>query len=116
MLTKYQLELQAKKLGQAKPEEKKIYRIPLKSAKRKIQDRKYIKKVKAQVEKDNRCKIKSPVCTGFMQGFDHIQKRSPLNVLEDKNLLPACNACNQYKEQHPKWARDNGFDISKFKK
>lgn len=99
---------------------KKTYSYPApiakQSEKRKVEQRVYVKIVKEKISKDDRCKIKSPVCTGKAQGMNHKQKRSPKNFLVEKNLDRCCNACNTYIEQHPKWAAANGFTVSKFKK
>lgn len=86
------------------------------SEKRKQEDKVYKKQVKAAVKKDPRCKVKSPVCTGKMQGLHHKQKRSPGNLTKEENQLPACNACNLYIEENSEWARNNGFTVSRFKK
>ena len=56
------------------------------------------------------------VCTGLAEGLDHIQKRSPKNYLERKNLRRACNACNLAKEMHPELADKMGLTKSRFKK
>jgi len=99
------------------PAEKKApYKMPKKSDKRKQDDKQYKKIIKAQVKKDNRCKVKSPECTGEMEGMNHIQKRSPNNLLEKENLTPSCNACNRYIEEHPQWAKNHGHLISRFAK
>lgn len=90
--------------------------LPKQSPKRKKEQRIYRKQVKTAIEKDNRCKIKSPVCTGEAEGLDHKQKRSPANFLDTNNQVPACNACNLYKELNPAWAEAHGHTISRFKK
>lgn len=62
------------------------------------------------------CELKSPVCTGTAQGLDHLQKRTEKNLMDKANLKRSCNACNQFKEDNPEWAIENGFHISRFKK
>ena len=104
------------KIGKAEPKVKVKKSIAKKSAKRKIQDKEYKKIIKDAVSKDIRCKVKSPVCTGFMQGFHHLQKRSPSNVLKKDNLIQCCNMCNGFIENNIEWAKNNGFFISRFKK
>lgn len=86
------------------------------SEKRKQDDKKYKKIVKELAAKSNKCQIKSPVCTKIMEGLHHIVKRSPDNLLDKNNLLRSCNACNNYCEDHPKWALENLVSKSKFKK
>lgn len=101
----------------APPKEKKKPKpIPKKSAKRKKDDAVYLKMVKKASEISNECEVKSPDCTGKMQGFNHKQKRSPNNLLKKENLERSCNACNLYCETHPVWAKQNGHFISRFKK
>ena len=95
------------------PKKKSIQKF---SKKRKVENRVYKKMVDKKISLDPRCKINSPVCTGLAQGADHLQKRSPKNISKESNLVMACNACNEYKESNPVWARNNGFLISRFKK
>jgi len=54
------------------------------------------------------CAIKSPVCTQRTQGVHHKKGRGKYLRVKEK-WLPACNACNDYCEEHPEWARENGF-------
>ena len=84
--------------------------------KRKEVKKEYKKIVKATAKIDDRCKVKSPVCTGTMQGLNHIQKRSPKNMIQPENLTASCNACNQFLENNLAWAKSNGHFISRFKK
>lgn len=88
--------------------------IPQKSEKRKKEDKEYAAINKKKLAGDAPCKVRSPVCTGKAQGQHHKQKRSPGNLTDEKNLIDCCNPCNGYIEQHPKWAKANGFTISKF--
>lgn len=103
------------KLGLTKNPIKKKAAINKVSKKRQKEQRIYKKQVIKAINKDNKCKIKSPDCTGFAQGLDHVQKRSPKNFLDTNNQVPACNACNFYKELNVNWAIENGHSISRFK-
>lgn len=90
--------------------------IAKKSAKKKKED-KEVKKIVDELKKiSNRCQLRSPVCTGFIQGADHTQKISPKNATNKKNIKGSCNACNLYKEQHPEWSKKNGHSVSRFDK
>lgn len=86
------------------------------SEKRKEINKEYKKISKAKMKVDDRCKVKSPVCTGKAQGQNHKQKRSPKNLIDINNLENSCNACNQYIENNTEWAKNNGHLISRFKK
>jgi len=100
------------------PKEKKPIpkaKIKKETKKRAKLNRQYRKEVKKAAEESNLCEVNSPECTGIMEGMNHIQKRSAKNLLVKKNLTRSCNACNGYIERHPKWAKDNGHFISKFK-
>ena len=104
-------------IGAVIPEPVKIpYKLPKRSKKRIVEQRIYVGKVKAAAEIDDSCEIKSPVCTGKMQGFNHPRKRSPKNWLDDKNHERSCNACNGFVENNTEWAKKHGHFISKFKK
>jgi hypothetical protein len=116
MLSQYLIQRQQQKLGLAVKEEKKQKPISIKSVKRIAEDKLYKKIVKEMLALKPNCRIKSPVCTGKAQGLDHLQKRSPKNYLKRSNLIPACNACQLYKEEHPEWSNKNGTSISRFKK
>lgn len=116
MTDQYLIERQQQKLGLAVKEEKKKKPISIKSVKRIAEDKLYKKIVKEMLALKPNCRIKSPVCTGKAQGLDHLQKRSPKNYLKRSNLIPACNACQLYKEEHPEWSNKNGTSISRFKK
>ncbi len=116
MLSDYMKQRQAKAMGLSAPAVKKEAKpIPKVSAKRKEENKVYKKQVKEAIKKDNRCKVKSPACTGKAQGLHHLQKRSPGNLTKEENQLPACNACNLYIEENSEWAKNNGFTVSRFK-
>ena len=86
------------------------------SEKRKVINKEY-KIIKDDIlSKDDRCKIKSPECTGKAQGLNHTVKRSPSNLIERSNLVGSCNSCNNFLECNSKWALKNGHTVSKFKK
>jgi len=120
-MSQYLLHRQALKNGTKAPEppkEKKSIakaKIKKEAPKRAKLNRQYRKEVKKAAEESNLCEVNSPECTGIMEGMNHIQKRSAKNLLVKKNLTRSCNACNGYIERHPKWAKDNGHFISKFK-
>jgi len=97
------------------PAEKKApYKIPNKSANAKKTDRK-LKKIVDDLKLINpACQLKTPVCTGYAQGSDHIVKRSPKNVTDKNNIVLACNACNSWKEANSKKAKEMGISKSKF--
>lgn len=86
------------------------------SEKRKRDEKVYKKIVKDMAAKSNKCEVKAPGCSKIMEGLHHIVKRSPENLLDKKNLVRACNNCQRYIEQHPKWALEKLVSKSKFKK
>ena len=95
---------------------KKYKKLQPRSEKRIKEQLIYVAKVKAAAKEDDSCEVKSPVCTGKMQGFNHIQKRSPKNWLDSKNLEKCCNMCNSFIENNTEWAKEHGHFISKYKK
>lgn len=84
------------------------------SKKREKLQRQYRKQVKDALEEDNRCEVKSPVCIGIANGFQHIVKRSAKNLMEKKNLKRCCSACQTWIEEHPLEAIEMGVSKSKF--
>lgn len=101
-------------LGIKEPEVKEKKPIAKKSAKRKIDDKEYKKIVDEMLKADNRCELKTPVCTKVAQGLHHRQKRSRFNLTNKSNLLRACNACNGYVETHPIESLKNNLSTSKY--
>lgn len=94
----------------AKPPIKKV------SDKRKEINKEY-KKISQPLWKNKPCRINSPNCTKIAQGIHHLKgKTSTKDLLDTKYMLPACNACNTYVEDHHAWAVNKGFKISKHKK
>lgn len=114
MESSYLLERRMRMLG-ILPEKKEGKGIAVFSEKRKKANKVYREIVKEILSKDKRCKIKAPGCTGTAQGLHHIIKRSPKNLTDKENLIPACNHCNSYLESHDAWGREQGFVKSKFK-
>ncbi|HRQ17738.1 MAG TPA: hypothetical protein PL085_11725 [Agriterribacter sp.] len=86
---------------------------PLSKKRQKLQ-RVYRKQVAEALKKDNRCKVKSPVCIGVANGFQHIEKRSAKNLTDKKNQIPCCAACQTWIEENPKKAIEMGVSKSKF--
>lgn len=105
-------------ISETKQEEKPVVKpkqkpIPKVSEKRKQVNKDY-KKVSQPLWKGKKCKVKSPNCTKEAQGIHHLKpKVNTHDLLDTKNMLPACNACNTYIEDFPVWAKQNGFKISK---
>lgn len=87
-----------------------------------------ISKKMAKIMKENRkdvdnavrsealCVIKSPACTKEVEGFHHIQKRTPKNIELKTNKAPCCNACNLFIELNVGWAKAHGWWKSKHSK
>lgn len=74
----------------------------------------YVPEVKEMVKKNTECAVKSPVCTGFAQGFHHLVGRIGELLTNRKKKIPCCNPCNRFIEKNDAWARANGFKLSKF--
>lgn len=90
--------------------------IPKESKKRRKLNNQYREKAGKELLPGTPCAIKSPMCTREAQGFNHKQKRTEKNLLDDKNLEPSCNACNGYIEENPAWAKEHGHWVSRFVK
>jgi len=89
--------------------------IAKKSSKRIEEDKVYKKAISDLRKISDKCEIKSPVCTGKMQGGHHVQKTSPKNRNDKSNIKRSCNACNLSSEMHPGWAEEKGHSKSRFK-
>lgn len=84
------------------------------SKKREKLQREYRKQVKEALEENNKCEVKSPACIGIANGFQHIQKRSVKNLMDKKNQLRCCAACQTWIEEHPLEAIEMNVSKSKF--
>ena len=62
------------------------------------------------------CEIKSPVCTKVATVIHHAAGRIGEKLLDQKDWMASCPACNGYVEDNDAWAREHGFKKSKFKK
>lgn len=82
--------------------------------KRKVTNKEYKKIVIEMAAESNLCEVRSPVCTGKMQGLNHKEKRSPSNLLDRTKLERCCNMRNLFIEENIDWAQENGHLISKF--
>lgn len=81
----------------------------------KIMRKEYVPEVKEMVAKNTPCKVNSPVCTKWANGFHHPEGRIGGRLLS-KMKIPCCNPCNTFIEDNDAWARANGFKLSKFSK
>jgi hypothetical protein len=106
----------ALKLGQVEPEKKKPVKIRPFSKKREKLNRQYSTESKPRWQGKD-CRVRSPVCTRKAQGMHHLAgKDTAEKLLDPKNQIPCCNACNTYVEDHDAWARKNGFKVSRLNK
>lgn len=87
--------------------------IPKRSEKLKDEMKEYKKEVKIFLSRpeNEMCLIQSPVCTKKATCVHH-KKRRGKNLRNEKYQEPACEPCNLYVEEHPKWAYENGHLIS----
>ena len=86
------------------------------SKKQKKVKKELIKIIEGMKKKEEYCMVRSPECTGAIEGSHHIVKRSPKNVTNPKNIILSCNACNLFIELNQEWAEKNKFWQSKHKK
>lgn len=103
------------KLEGKKEEKKAPNKIRQVSKKREKINREYAA-VSHPIWKDQACAIKAPGCWGRAQGIHHkAGKSSKESLLDEKNMIAACNHCNSYVESHDAWARERGFKVSRIK-
>lgn len=95
---------------------KTIYIIPRQSAKRIKEQRAYVRIVKRKVEADPFCEVRENGCQIYATGQQHVQKRSPANLLKEENMINCCNSCQSWIEEHHLESIELGFTISKFVK
>jgi len=102
-----------------KPLPKPTKPIPQQSKKRIKEQRIYRKILDKKAAENNLCEVRSPVCTGYMEGGNHIQPRLPSNFIDPDNIERSCNVCNWWitnTAEGQAWAKQNGHHISRHKK
>lgn len=62
------------------------------------------------------CRIKSPVCQKIATVIHHMKGRTPAVILDEDFWCEACPVCNLYVEEHPDWAMERGFKLSRHAK
>jgi hypothetical protein len=70
------------------------------------------------------CEIKSPLCTRYTTEVHEGLKRSAGGATvpgekadrQGQQFWASCRLCNGYVEDHPAWAREKGFTISRYSK
>lgn len=73
-----------------------------------INDYKVIRK--SFLEKHAVCEAKLKDCTGTATEVHHIAGKScKEQYLNEDNFLPVCRNCHKYIEEHPEFAKENGF-------
>ena len=99
------------------PKKKVQAEIPKQSARRK-RERPILKKILATkiAACDGECQLKLPGCTFYAEEPDHVQKSSPNNYIDPKNINPSCRNCNGVKEKLVKLAKKKGLSKSRFAK
>lgn len=97
------------------PEKKTAKPIAKQSEKRKVDQREYVKIVKAMLKENPNCDIKESGCQVRASGLHHMKKRTPKTFLDKQFLKRACDSCNSWAELHPLEAIRKGHSISKFK-
>lgn len=101
------------KLEGKPPKENKVYKIPRESKKRARINREYAKESRP-VWRGKPCEIRSPECTGMAECINHKKGKITMELLMNPNFWqPACFKCNNYIEQHHKWAVENGHKVSR---
>jgi hypothetical protein len=97
-------------------EKKKTYIKPLSDKRARIQRQEYIPLVKMKLSANAKCAVQSPACTKVAQGLHHVAgKENAKKLVDSKNVVPCCNACNTYIESNTSWAKQNGWKESKHK-
>lgn len=64
------------------------------------------------------CPVRTPVCTGFVEHLHEIYSSGRAGgkaaaVRDGPPPVPCCDRCNDYVSLHPRWARDNGWLLSR---
>ncbi len=97
--------------GKAKPEEKKVYRIPKQSKKRKSEDKVYLKKKKEYLTAHIRCEVEG--CNRVSESLHHKKGRVGKNLYDERFFMAVCNEHHRKIEDFPDWAIENGYSLKR---
>jgi hypothetical protein len=112
MTDKYFYELQQKSLGLAAPkEEKKQVRISMKSLKRKVEEKLYLKKKKEYLTAHIRCEVKG--CNHVSEDIHHKRGRLGKLLYDERYFLAVCRDHHTEIESHPELAIKNGYSLKR---
>ena len=112
MTDRYFQELQNKSLGLAAPkEEKKSVRISIKSVKRKVEEKLYLKKKKEYLTAHIRCEVKD--CNQVSVDLHHKKGRVGKLLYNEKYFMAVCRDHHTEIELNPDWAIKNKYSLKR---
>jgi hypothetical protein len=112
--SKYLIERRKRMLGIKPPEEKKKPKpISIKSVKRKVEEKLYLKKKKEYLTKHIRCEVKG--CNHVSEDVHHKKGREGKLLYDERFFMAVCRDHHTQIEGDPVWAKENGYSIDKHK-
>lgn len=113
-LSEYQLKRQSEVcFGNKKPEEKKKVKISVKSLKRKVEDKLYLKNKKEYLIEHIRCEVKG--CNRVSEDVHHKKGRVGKLLYDKRFFMAVCRNHHTEIETDPKAAKENGYSLSRLK-
>jgi len=111
MTDQYLIERQKQKLGLAVKEEKKPVRISMKSVKRKVEEKLYLKKKKEYLTAHIRCEVKG--CNHVSEDLHHMRGRLGKLLYDEKYFIAVCRDHHTLIECSPDWAIENKYSLKR---
>ena len=101
-----------------KKEKLKKARVPVNkvSDKERVRQQQYRKARIAFLKQIPYCEVRAEGCTHQATEVHHKAGRIGENLLDVSTWLSTCHNCHEKIEQQPKWAKENGFSISRLNK
>ena len=96
-----------------KPVKNKIYKIPKISDKRKVQNVLYLKKRRIFMEQNKNCQANLSGCNKISVDLHHKAGRCGSLLTDERYFLALCRSCHSFIEEHPVFAKERGFSISR---
>lgn len=113
MTDQYLIERQRQKLGLAAPKEEKPVKISMKSLKRKVEEKLYLKKKKEYLTAHIRCEVKG--CNYVSIDIHHKKGRVGKLLYDERFFMAVCRAHHRIIEDNPDEAKNNGYSLSRLK-
>jgi len=104
------------KQGNDEKKGKKPTKIKMFSNKRIEQNKAYSDVSKKYLKEHPVCEVALEICTINAIEIHHKVGRIGFRLTDKKKFVAVCRACHRYLEEHPNWAKENNYSVSRLAK